>query len=144
MKYFSIGSAPFTGFPLYAGRRAACASLAMSYHSLTKGVVSQSVISLMNTKLIAIEKRSGPFRAIFQRVMRMVPDRDKEDKRLQRMLAFRLINDGEAETTAYLIRNIRHFIRRPDPLSFYDFLRNGKDKDFPPIHPPNGGPPGAA
>ncbi|MDJ0889448.1 MAG: hypothetical protein QNI89_19280 [Desulfobacterales bacterium] len=98
----------------------------------------------MDTKLIAIEKRSGPFRTIFQRVMRMVPDRDKNDKRLQRMLAFRLINDGEAETTAYLIRNIRHFIRRPEPMSFYDFLRDGKKQDFPPTSPPNGGPQGAA
>ena len=98
----------------------------------------------MDTKLITIENRSGPFRPIFQRVMRMVPDRDKNDKRLQRMLAFRLINDGEAETTAYLVRNIRHFIRRPDPISFFDFLRDGRNKDFLPTRSPNGGPPGAA
>ncbi len=98
----------------------------------------------MDTKLITIEKRTGPFRAVFQRVMRMVPDRDKGDKRLQRMLAFRLINDGEAETTAYLIRNIRHFIRQPKPISFYDFLRDGRVDEFPPIRPPNGGPQGAA
>ncbi len=98
----------------------------------------------MNPKLIAIENRSGPFRVVFQRVMRMVPERDKEDKRLQRMLAFRLIHDGEAETASYLIRNIRHFIRHPGPTSFYDFLMDGKDKDFPPASPENGGPPGAA
>lgn len=99
----------------------------------------------MNPKLIAIENRSGPFRMIFQRVMRMVPDRDKDDKRLQRMLAFRLINDGEAATASYLIRNIRHFIHQPAPISFYDFLVDGKDKDFPPTIPPmDGGPPGAA
>ncbi len=98
----------------------------------------------MKSKLIAIERRSGPFRIILQRVMRMVPDRDKRDKRLERMLAFRVINDGEAETTSYLIRNIRHFIRQPTAASFYDFLMDGKDKDFPPTSPLNGGPPGAA
>ncbi len=98
----------------------------------------------MDPKLITIEKRTGPFRISFQRVMRMVPDRDKHDKRLQRMLAFRLIHDGEAETTSYLIRNIRHFIRQPDTESFYDFLMDGKNKEFPPTSPPNGGPPGAA
>ena len=98
----------------------------------------------MNAKLIAIEKRAGPFKMVLQRVMRMVPDRDKSDKRLQRMLAFRLINDGEAETTSYLIRNIRHFVHQPGPVSFYDFLMDGKDKDFPPRSPSDGGPPGAA
>ena len=98
----------------------------------------------MVTKLIAIENRSGPFRTVFQRIMRMVPDRDKNDKRLQRMLAFRLINDGEAETTAFLIRNIRHFIRQPGPISFYDFLKDPNKNEFPPTRPPNGGPPGAA
>lgn len=99
----------------------------------------------MNPKLIAIENRSGAFRLVFQRVMRMVPERDKRDKRLQRMLAFRLINDGEAATASYLIRNIRHFVRQPSPKCFYDFLVDGKDKDFPPAPPPkDGGPPGAA
>lgn len=99
----------------------------------------------MNPKLIAIETRSGPFRMIFQRVMRMVPDRDKNDKRLQRMLAFRLINDGEAATATYLIRNIRHFVHQPSPKNFYDYLMDGKDKDFPPSPTPtDGGPPGAA
>lgn len=98
----------------------------------------------MNSKLIAIEKRSGPFRIIFQRVMRMVPDRDKDDKRLQRLLAFRLINDGEAATTAYLIRQIRHFVHLPGPKRFYDFLMDGEDHDFPPSPSLDGGPPGAA
>ena len=99
----------------------------------------------MNPKLIAIENRTGAFQHVFQRIMRMVPDRDKGDKRLQRMLAFRLINDGEAATASYLIRNIRHFVHRSDPKRFYDFLMDGKDKEFPPSPSPiDGGPPGAA
>ena len=99
----------------------------------------------MNPKLIAIENRSGAFQQTFQRILRMVPDRDKGDKRLQRMLAFRLINDGEAATASYLIRNIRHFVHQSDPKCFYDFLVDGKDKDFPPSPAPtDGGPSGAA
>ena len=98
----------------------------------------------MNSKLIAIENRSGPFRMVFQRVLRMVPERDQSDKRLQRMLAFRLINDGEAATASYLIRNIRYFVRLPAPKNFYDFLIDAQDHDFPPTTPLDGGPPGAA
>ena len=98
----------------------------------------------MDNKLIAIEDRTGPFQIVFQRVMRMVPDRDKADKRLQRLLAFRIINDGEAATTSYLIRQIRHFVRLPAPKCFYDFLIDGEDHDFPPAPPLNDGPPGAA
>ncbi|MDJ0666277.1 MAG: hypothetical protein QNJ61_03340 [Desulfobacterales bacterium] len=98
----------------------------------------------MAPKLIAIEDRSGPFRMVFQRVMRMVPDRDKNDKRLQRMLAFRVINDGEAATASYLIRKIRFFVHLPGPKSFYEFLVDGEDHEFPPIPPLDGDPPGAA
>ena len=48
----------------------------------------------MSDKLIAIGKEGGPFQTVFQRIMRMVPDRDKNDKSLQRLLAFRLKIDG--------------------------------------------------
>ncbi|MBL0712596.1 MAG: hypothetical protein JJV98_02740 [Desulfosarcina sp.] len=95
----------------------------------------------MNSKIIAIENRSGAFQMVFQRVIRMVPDRDKGDKRLQRMLAFRLQSDGEAATAAYLIRNIRHFVRLSAPPSFYDFLLNSIDKEFPPLFPRDSDPP---
>ena len=50
----------------------------------------------MSDKLINLEEQDGPFQDVFQRVMRMVPDRDKNDKNLQRLLAFRLKLDGEA------------------------------------------------
>lgn len=98
----------------------------------------------MAPKLIAIENRSGSFRPVFQRVMRMVSDRDKNDKRLQRMLAFRVINDGEAATASYLIHKIRSFVHLPAPKSFYEFLVDGEDHEFPPFPPLDGDPPGAA
>ena len=98
----------------------------------------------MSDKLITLEDQEGPFQMVFRRVMRMVPDRDKKDKKLQRLIAFRLRIDGEAATTEYLIRKIKEAIKCSHTSSFYDFLKddfqetsgNGKGK--------NTDPPGAA
>jgi len=80
----------------------------------------------MTHKVIAIESSRGIPQFALHRVMRMVPDRDKSDRRLLRLLACRLEHDGEAATCEYLMRNIRHYIRRPEPRSFYDFLVQGQ------------------
>ena len=100
----------------------------------------------MSDKLIAIEKENGPFRAVFDRIMRVVPDRDKNDQNLQRLLAFRLKIDGEAALSEYLIRKIRDTIKCAYIGSLYDFLKNdliekecvAQEKDTEPE------PPGAA
>lgn len=63
-------------------------------------------------------------RAVFQRIMRMVPDRDKSDKNLQRLLAFRLRIDGEAALSEYLICKIRETIKCAYTGSLYDFLKD--------------------
>jgi hypothetical protein len=78
----------------------------------------------MSDKLITIEEQGGPFQAVFQRIMRMVPDRDKDDKNLQRLLAFRLRIDGEAALSEYLIRKIRETIRCAYTGSLYNFLKD--------------------
>ncbi|NNL77169.1 MAG: hypothetical protein HKO68_12610 [Desulfobacterales bacterium] len=78
----------------------------------------------MSYKLITIENADGPFQMVFQRIMRMVPDRDKDDKNLQRLLAFRLKIDGEAALSEYLIRKIRETIKCAYTGSLYDFLKN--------------------
>lgn len=75
-------------------------------------------------KIIAIEEGSGPFQIAFQRIMRMVPDRDKEDKNLQRLLAFRLRQDGEAATIEYLVRKIRDIIQCGYTGSLYEYLKD--------------------
>jgi hypothetical protein len=78
----------------------------------------------MSEKLIIIEEQDGPFQNVFQRIMRMVPDRDKNDKNLQRLLAFRLRIDGEAALSEYLIRKIRETIRCAYTGSLYNFLKD--------------------
>jgi len=84
----------------------------------------------MTDKVIAIEEEDGPFQIIFRRIMRMVPERDKDDKKLQRLIAFRLKIDGEGATTEYLVRKIREIIHCGYTGSLYDFLKDDlKEKE---------------
>lgn len=84
----------------------------------------------MSDKVIAIEAEDGPFQIIFKRIMRMVPERDKDDIKLQRLIAFRLKTDGEGPTNEYLVRKIREIIQCGYTDSLYDFLKNDlKEKE---------------
>jgi hypothetical protein len=78
----------------------------------------------MSKKLITIEEQQGPFKTVLQRIMRMVPERDKNDINLQRLLAFRLRIDGEAALSEYLIRKIRETIKCAYTGSLYEFLKD--------------------
>jgi hypothetical protein len=80
----------------------------------------------MPENVIAIEDRNGPFKPLFQRIMRMVPDKDKGDVNLQRLLAFRLEIDGEAATVEYLMRKIRDLIHCSYTGSLYSFLKDDR------------------
>lgn len=97
----------------------------------------------MPENVITLEKSEGPFQASFQRVMRMVPDKDKNDVKLQRLIAFRLKTDGEAATSEYLIRKIKALVECSFSGSFYAFIKDdlivNECFDKPP-----GGPAGAA
>ena len=87
----------------------------------------------MPNKVIAIEEMQGPFQATFQRILRMVPDRDRDDKNLQRLLAFRLKLDGEAALSEYLMKKIRDAIQCAYTGNLYDFLRDDlRQKDCRP------------
>lgn len=99
----------------------------------------------MSHKIITLENRQGAPLFVLHRVMRMVPDRDKDDKRLQRLLVFRLQHDGEAATCEYLMRHIRRYVRHPERRHFYDFLIQGQGRTTPPGGgEPDSTPPGAA
>jgi hypothetical protein len=78
----------------------------------------------MSDKVISLEESGGAFKIIFERVMRMVPDKDKHDKKLQRLLAFRLKLDGEAVLSEYLIWKIREMIKCSYTGSLYEFLKD--------------------
>ena len=100
----------------------------------------------MSKKLITIEEQQGPFKTVLQRIMRMVPERDKNDINLQRLLAFRLRIDGEAALSEYLIRKIRETIKCGYTGSLYEFLKDDLiEKECNQIdEEPGPEPPGAA
>ena len=75
-------------------------------------------------KLIAIDSGDGPYQMILQRIWRMVPDRDKDDLDLRRLLAFRVRADGEAATSEYLMRQIRDMIQCSFSGRLFDFLKD--------------------
>jgi hypothetical protein len=77
-------------------------------------------------KIISIESAGGPHQALLNSVLRMVPDSDKEDLDLKRLLAFRLRIDGESATREYLMRKIRDMIQCAYHGRLYDFIKNDK------------------
>lgn len=94
----------------------------------------------MANNIISIELQTGAFQTTFQRVMRMVPNRDKQDKKLQRLIAFRLKIDGEAAVSEYLIKKIKEAIKCSFRGSLYDYIKDdllektcaGNELDEPP------------
>ncbi|MDA8140241.1 MAG: hypothetical protein M0036_16460 [Desulfobacteraceae bacterium] len=75
-------------------------------------------------KIVAIETLGGPLDSLLQSMLRMVPEKDKSDLALQRLLAFRLRTDGEGDTRDYLMRKIRDMIQCRYNGRLYDFLKN--------------------
>ena len=75
-------------------------------------------------KIVAIESICGQLDAGLANILRMVPEKDKSDVALQRLLAFRLRIDGEGETRNYLMRKIRDMIQCRYSGRLYDFLKN--------------------
>jgi hypothetical protein len=76
--------------------------------------------------IIHIESIDGSHQEVLRNVMRMVPDRDKEDIDLQRLLAFRLRIDGESATREFLMRKIRDMIQSTHKGRLYDFLNSNR------------------
>lgn len=79
---------------------------------------------MSDKKIVSIEELGGVHDTILKNVMRMVPEKDKDDVALQRLLAFRLRIDGEGDTREYLMRKIRDMIQCRYSGRLYDFLKN--------------------
>jgi hypothetical protein len=78
----------------------------------------------MSDKVVSLEESGGAFKIVFERILQIVPERDKDDKKLQRLLAFRLKLDGEAALSEYLIWKIREMVRCSYTGSLYEFLKD--------------------
>jgi hypothetical protein len=79
---------------------------------------------IMTADIINIEDRDDALHALLERVLLLVPAKDKQDPNLQRILAFRLKLDGEAETRAYLVKKIEEIIQCNYTGSLYEFLKD--------------------
>ena len=94
---------------------------------------------MTDNKIFFIESDDGPYQVVLRNVMRMVPDRDKNDIALKRLIAFRLRTDGESPTRAYLMRKIRAMIHCSFNGSLYEFLKkegeSSSSSDVPPPSP---------
>lgn len=99
----------------------------------------------MTAKIIAIEQLSGPLRVSLENILRMVPDRDRNDVNLQRLLAFRLRIDGEASLKEYLMSRIRDAIQCGYSGRLYEYLKGDpRNLDCPPAEGEAPADPGAA
>ena len=83
----------------------------------------------MTGEIIHIEEQEGPLLDILQRVMRMVPEKDRSDVNLQRLIAFRLRIDGEVAIREYLLEKIREVIQCAYTGSLYDYLKNDLEEN---------------
>lgn len=81
---------------------------------------------MVKDRVYFLEKDAGPYEMLLRDVLRMVPDRDKNDAALQRLLAFRLRIDGESATREYLMRKIRDMIQCSFKGTLYEFLKDDK------------------
>ena len=78
----------------------------------------------MTDNVIRIEDNDSAMGVLLERIMRMVPDRDKNDQNLRQLLAFRLRLDGEDRIRDYLMQKIRASIECGYIGSFYDFIKD--------------------
>jgi len=78
----------------------------------------------MTADIINIEDRDEALHAVLEKVIQLVPEKDRQDINLQRIIAFRLKLDGEAATRAYLVKKIEEIIQCAYTGSLYDFLKD--------------------
>jgi hypothetical protein len=78
----------------------------------------------MAAELISIEEALGGDMRMLIRLMRLVPDKDKDDDCLRRLVAFRLLKDGEKRTQAFLLAKIRRMIQSAYTGRLYDFIQD--------------------
>jgi hypothetical protein len=78
----------------------------------------------MSAELISIEETLGSDLRMLIRLMRLVPEKDKDDDCLRRLVAFRLLKDGEKRTQAFLLTKIRRMIQSAYTGRLYDFIRD--------------------
>ncbi len=93
--------------------------------------------------IIELEELDDAFYASLQKVMGVVPLRHRQDKKLQRLIAFRLKLDGEGRTIEYLLYKIREINQCAYTGSLYEYLKDDHEKNAC-LNPISGEPPDEA
>jgi hypothetical protein len=96
----------------------------------------------MTQKVIFPENMFGEGSRSFQRLMELVPAKDRADIKLKRFLVFRMKIDGEEATRTFLLNGIEHARESAFNGTLYDYLvdheailsRGGMDS-LPPDEP---------
>ena len=78
----------------------------------------------MEDKVIHLEDKDSTLGVQLERILRMVPDKDRDDRGLRQLLAFRLRIDGEDRIREYLMKKIRAAIECGYTGRFYEFIKD--------------------
>lgn len=82
----------------------------------------------MADNVIGLEDLKEPLLPAFQRLMGLIPVKQREDVFLQRLVAVRLNLDGEDPTREYLLRKIEHAVQCNYTGSLFDFLKDDHEE----------------
>ena len=80
----------------------------------------------MPSNIIFPEGIEGPHHDAFIKLMALLPEEQRSDIKLQRLIAFRLKLDGEDLARAYILNKIEHAEACQYEGNLYDFMKDDK------------------
>jgi len=89
----------------------------------------------MGEKLYSIEDVSGPEQDNLEKLLLLVPPKQRQDLQLRRLLLFRLLIDGFQTTRSYLVDRTRAADRCGYSGRIYDYLKDDDIERSCPMDP---------
>ncbi len=83
----------------------------------------------MDNKVIEIKSSSDGSNKVVDELLKMLPENQRGDERLKRLIAFRLKLDGEGPTRDYLYRKMKHITACGFTGDLYDFLKDASQEE---------------
>ncbi len=83
----------------------------------------------MDDNIIEIKSIADGSEKVIDELLKMPPDGQRDDERLQRLVAFRLNLDGEGPTREYLYRKMQHLSVCGYTGDLYDFLKDARQEE---------------
>jgi len=82
----------------------------------------------MTSNVISIDRLDAAQQEAFNRLMAVIPVRQREEMNLKRLIAVRLKLDGEEATKHYLLEKIEHAVRCGYSGSLFDFVKDDQEE----------------